>query len=157
MKHSYLKSIAAVFALCASVVAAPAMATPAGHSTLRDADLSVQPPAAPMKNYVRNSGIQKRQMVEQPPLIPHNIRNFQTDKNFNKCLACHSWENADKWGAPKISVTHFKNRHDEFLADVAPGRYFCLQCHVPQVDAKPLVGNTFKAVDSLHKSSDENH
>ena len=22
--------------------------------------------------------------------------------------------------------------------------YFCNQCHVPQSDAKPLVGNTFK-------------
>ena len=27
---------------------------------------------------------------------------------------------------------------------MSPRRYFCNQCHVPQSDAKPLVGNTFK-------------
>ena len=28
-------------------------------------------------------------------------------------------------------------------AEVAPRRYFCLQCHVPQADTAPIVGNTF--------------
>ncbi|WP_175463882.1 nitrate reductase cytochrome c-type subunit, partial [Vibrio cholerae] len=32
---------------------------------------------------------------------------------------------------------------------VSPRRYFCLQCHVPQADAKPLVENDFERVDSL--------
>ncbi len=41
-------------------------------------------------------------------------------------------------GATKVSVTHYMNREDAVLADVSP-RYFCLQCHVPQANAKPLV------------------
>ncbi|EHC48208.1 Nitrate reductase cytochrome c550-type subunit, partial [Salmonella enterica subsp. enterica serovar Give str. S5-487] len=26
---------------------------------------------------------------------------------------------------------------------VAPRRYFCLQCHVPQSDTAPIIDNTF--------------
>ena len=35
------------------------------------------------------------------------------------------------------------------LSDVSPRRYFCLQCHVTQADAAPLVENTFEPVESL--------
>lgn len=87
--------------------------------------------------------------VYQPPLIPHAIRNYEVSMNANKCLACHSWKNAKEMKAPKVSVTHFMNREDQVLADVSPRRYFCLQCHVPQADAKPLVENEFQRVDSL--------
>ncbi|MGR5067659.1 MULTISPECIES: nitrate reductase cytochrome c-type subunit [Vibrio] len=87
--------------------------------------------------------------VYQPPLIPHSIRNYEVSLNANKCLACHSWKNAKDAGATKISVTHYVNREDAVLADMSPRRYFCLQCHVPQTSATPLVENEFKAVDSL--------
>ncbi|WP_165314067.1 nitrate reductase cytochrome c-type subunit [Vibrio ziniensis] len=87
--------------------------------------------------------------VYQPPLIPHSIRNYEVTKDANKCLSCHSWKNAKDMGATKISVTHFLNREDAVLADVSPRRYFCLQCHVPQADAQPLVENDFKRVESL--------
>ena len=89
--------------------------------------------------------------VYQPPLIPHNIRGYEVSLNANKCLSCHSWKNAKEMGATKISVTHYVNRDDAVLADVSPRRYFCLQCHVPQANAKPLVQNDFERVDSLHK------
>lgn len=89
--------------------------------------------------------------VYQPPLIPHNIRSYEVSLNANKCLACHSWKNAKEMGATKISVTHYVNREDAVLADMSPRRYFCLQCHVPQANAKPLVENEFKSVDSLNK------
>ncbi len=87
--------------------------------------------------------------VYQPPLIPHSIRNYEVTKDANKCLSCHSWKNAKIMGATKISVTHFVNREDAVLADVSPRRFFCLQCHVPQSDAQPLVENDFKRVESL--------
>ncbi len=87
--------------------------------------------------------------VYQPPLIPHSVRNYEVTKDANKCLACHNWKNAKDMGAPKISVTHFLSREDAVLADVSPRRYFCLQCHVPQTDAQPLVENNFKRVESL--------
>ena len=48
-----------------------------------------------------------------------------------------------------ISVTHFQNRDGNFLAELSPRRYFCLQCHVPQANLEPLVPNTFKDVDTM--------
>lgn len=90
-----------------------------------------------------------RDFVHQPPLIPHDIRNYHIDSNSNKCLSCHSWKNARESGATRVSVTHFVNRDGAQLADMAPGRYFCTQCHVPQVEAQPLIGNDFQPVDSL--------
>lgn len=99
----------------------------------------------PKDHYVETS------YVYQPPLIPHTIRNYEVSLNANKCLSCHSWKNAKEMGATKISVTHYVNRQEQVLSDVSPRRYFCLQCHVPQADAKPLVENTFLSVDSLQK------
>ncbi|WP_354625711.1 nitrate reductase cytochrome c-type subunit [Psychromonas sp. MME2] len=90
-----------------------------------------------------------RSYVHQPPLIPHDIRGYDVTLNANKCLSCHSWKNAGKVGATKISPTHFVTRDNITLSDVSPRRYFCLQCHVPQADAKPLVENNFEPVESL--------
>ena len=76
-------------------------------------------------------------------------RGYRVDLNSNKCLSCHSWKNAAETGATKISLTHFETREGMTLSDVSPRRYFCSQCHVTQADAAPLVGNTFKPVESL--------
>jgi cytochrome c-type protein NapB len=35
------------------------------------------------------------------------------------------------------------------MANVSARRYFCVQCHVPQTNAKPLVENTFQPVEAL--------
>ncbi len=91
----------------------------------------------------------QRNYVQQPPLIPHKIDGYQINLDYNKCLTCHSWSRYKETGATKISQTHFKDRNGVDLADVSPRRYFCTQCHVPQADAKPLVENTFKPVESL--------
>ena len=85
-----------------------------------------------------------RDFVQQPPLIPHTIEGYTVDKNFNKCLDCHAWNRAKETGATKISLTHFRTRDGVEMSSVSPLRYFCSQCHVPQSEAKPLVGNTFK-------------
>ncbi len=90
-----------------------------------------------------------RDYVQQPPLIPHKIDNYKITLKFNKCLTCHSWKNYKRYGATKISQTHFKDRDSNVLANVSARRYFCNQCHVPQVDAKPLVENEFKPVEAL--------
>ncbi len=102
-----------------------------------------------MKRVPRDQQPIDREYIQQPPLIPHTIRGYQVNLNANKCLSCHSFKNAGEMGATKISVTHFETREGTTLSDVSPRRYFCLQCHVPQADAKPLVGNDFKPVDSL--------
>ena len=120
-----------------------------GLESLRGAtNLEDTRPADDFKKYPREQVLESS-YVYQPPLIPHNIRGYEVSLNANKCLSCHSWKNAKEMGATKISVTHYVNREDAVLADMSPRRYFCLQCHVPQANAKPLINNDFEAVDSL--------
>jgi cytochrome c-type protein NapB len=112
--------------------------------TLRGAEINASDPEGDGTRYGRDSAPLPRDFVQQPPLIPHTIKGYTVTKNFNKCLDCHAWARAKETGATKISVTHFKDREGQELSSVSPRRYFCSQCHVPQSDAKPLVGNTFK-------------
>ena len=90
-----------------------------------------------------------RDFVQQPPLIPHTIRGYMVTMNFNKCMDCHAWSRARETGATKVSLTHFRDRDGKELPNVAPRRYFCMQCHVPQTEAKPLVDNTFRPATGL--------
>ena len=91
----------------------------------------------------------ERDYIQQPPLIPHKIDGYQINPKFNKCLTCHSWSNYKAANATKISLTHFEDRDENVLANVAARRYFCTQCHVPQVDAEVLIENTFEPVQVL--------
>lgn len=91
----------------------------------------------------------KRDFVQQPPLIPHKIEGYRVSKNYNKCLGCHSWANYKSAGATKISPSHFVDRDGNELTNLAPRRYFCTQCHVTQVDAPPLIENTFQPVQAI--------
>ncbi len=93
----------------------------------------------------------ERDYVQQPPLIPHSIKGYRINMKFNKCLTCHSWANYRDAGATKISQTHFSDRNENVLANVAARRYFCTQCHVPQVNAPPLVENTFEALKTIKR------
>jgi len=90
-----------------------------------------------------------RDFVQQPPLIPHTIANYQITKNYNKCMDCHAWQKTKASGATKVSVTHFRTREGQELDNISPRRYFCTQCHVAQTDAKPLVENTFQRARGL--------
>ena len=90
-----------------------------------------------------------RDYVQQPPLIPHKIDGYKIDVNSNKGLSCHSWKNYREAGATKISQTHFEDRDAHVLANISARRYFCTQCHVPQVDEKPLVENTFRPITAI--------
>ncbi|NRG18188.1 nitrate reductase cytochrome c-type subunit [Rhizobiales bacterium] len=100
-------------------------------------------PAPPLARPITDDRRKARNYPEQPPVIPHSIEGYQLTLNTNRCLECHRREFVEASGAPMISVTHFMDRDFQVLADVAPRRYFCLQCHVPQTDARPLVENEF--------------
>jgi nitrate reductase (cytochrome), electron transfer subunit len=99
--------------------------------------------APPLANPVTDDVRRMRNYPEQPPVIPHSIAGYQLSLRANRCLECHRRQFTEGSGAPMISVTHFMDRDFQVLADVAPRRYFCLQCHVPQTEARPLVDNTF--------------
>lgn len=93
----------------------------------------------------------------QPPTIPHKIDQYQVDLKANKCLSCHARDRIEDSQAPMISVTHFMDRDGNFLADVSPRRYFCTQCHVTQVDKKPLVKSNFIDVHHLMLKNKAKH
>ncbi|HSX71162.1 MAG TPA: nitrate reductase cytochrome c-type subunit [Pseudomonas sp.] len=111
--------------------------------------LSQERAAPPLAEDENKDLKRERNYPEQPPTIPHTIRGYQVDKNGNKCLTCHSRSNSAKTQAPMISITHYMDRDGQTLAAVSPRRYFCTQCHVPQQEVKPLVGNDFRTIDQL--------
>jgi cytochrome c-type protein NapB len=104
-------------------------------------DTSMAPDAA--KQSVPAGGFE-RAYRQQPPLIPHRVDGYQITGENNACMGCHDWPGNTRVNAPKISETHYVDRQGVRLDKVAGTRYFCQQCHVPQADAKPLVGNMFK-------------
>ncbi|SOE01661.1 nitrate reductase cytochrome c-type subunit [Caenispirillum bisanense] len=81
---------------------------------------------------------------QQPPLIPHRVDKYEVDLKTNQCLSCHDWPFNTEFGAPKVSETHYVDRQGNRLDNVARTRWFCTQCHVPQMDAPELVDNTFE-------------
>ncbi len=119
-------------------------------SSLRGASALDTPSAPPIvKRWQDDQAPIMRSYVQQPPLIPHTVEDYQVNLKSNKCLTCHSWANYRQSGATKISQTHFADRNENALDNVAARRYFCSQCHVPQTNAQPLVENTFNPVPSL--------
>ena len=90
-------------------------------------------------------GRMQRNYRQQPPLIPHSVAQYQIDLRTNQCLSCHDWTKAGERNAPTLSMTHYLDREGRELDHIAGTRYFCNQCHVPQVDAPALVDNLFRA------------
>ena len=80
----------------------------------------------------------------QPPLVPHPVTRYRINLKSNTCLFCHGKKTYEKAKSPSVPESHFKDRNGKELESTAKSRYFCTQCHVPQVDVKPLVDNTFQ-------------
>lgn len=116
-----------------------------GVSSLRGADVAAADTAPETaKVYAgKRPGTQPRiarTYDGQPPLIPHAIENFdEITVEENQCLECHAPGNASKKNAPQVADSHLIGR----AAALRQDRYQCNSCHVPQVDAKPLVDNRF--------------
>jgi cytochrome c-type protein NapB len=109
------------------------------------AGAAIEEPGAPeIFRYQRDQKPIPRQWPKQPPLIPHSIKGYNITKNFNQCLDCHSLERSRESGATKLSRGHYLNREGRKTLNVSTRRYFCMQCHVPQVEAQPRVANTFR-------------
>jgi len=121
----------------------------ADYATLRDLALSADTTPPRMMPQLNNDVKQVRNYPEQPPVIPHKIDSYQVDKNHNQCMDCHQRANVGVSQAPMVSITHFMDRDGQFLASVSPRRYYCNQCHVPQLNVEPLVENEFVDVDTM--------
>ena len=114
-----------------------------------DLSLEENSVAPTLKQYQKDEAPIARDYLQQPPLIPHKIDGYRVTIKHNKCLSCHSWTNYKARGATKISQTHFESRDGAIMSNVAPRRYFCSQCHVPQVKAKELIANDFEPVEAM--------
>ena len=142
MKRSVTIVLAAALAAISGWSLAQQMA---GVQTLRGADTAAADQApAEQKTYAgKKPGLQKPiacTFSTQPPLVPHAVDNFdEITVEDNQCLTCHGLDAYKKKNAPKLGDSHL----DAAKKVVTMDRYQCNTCHVPQVDAKPLVENTF--------------
>src|SRR5262245_3439737 len=112
-----------------------------------DIEEEIAPP--PISPDVNDDQRRQRNYPEQPPVIPHQTRDYQITLNANKCLTCHSRQFTAQSQAPMISITHFMDRDGQVPASVTPRRSFCTQCHVTQADVGPRVNNRFLDIDDL--------
>jgi nitrate reductase (cytochrome), electron transfer subunit len=140
MRHGLVAACAAVLLLLPVALLA---------QTERAVPFTETAPAPPLAADVTDDLRKTRNYPDQPPVIPHAIRDYQIDLNSNRCLTCHSRQFTEASQAPMISVTHYMDREGQTLGTVAPRRYFCTQCHVPQTNARPMVENKFQDVDTL--------
>jgi len=136
-------------ALLLAAVAVPALTLEAQTleplSLRGDAPMDEAPPAPEVKKQNVDPDRFTRAYRQQPPLIPHRIDRYQINVKVNQCLRCHDWPYSVEEGAPKVSETHYIDRNGVALDKVARIRWFCTQCHVPQVNARALIDNTFKS------------
>ncbi|MDV7144156.1 nitrate reductase cytochrome c-type subunit [Tropicimonas sp. TH_r6] len=137
--------LAGILALATSLILAGIgfAQTAGGLSTLRGA--GVEDPVPLEQVFQQETQRFTREYRQQPPLIPHSIDQYQVDLKANQCLTCHDWTNAGERNAPTLSMTHYLDRDGTEMDHVAGTRWFCSQCHVPQVNAPALVDNTFES------------
>jgi cytochrome c-type protein NapB len=134
------------FALALAFFAALAWAQPPGVvDAMRGATPITEATKPPLLgNAVNDDNRLPRNFAQQPPIIPHRVDGYQIDKNFNKCLDCHARAKTKFSNAIPVSSTHYIDRTGKVLDHISTRRYFCMQCHVAQETAKPLVGNSFR-------------
>jgi len=111
--------------------------------SLRGAEADQADAAPPVYHVVEGVKLD-RAYRQQPPLVPHLTDKYEVDLKVNQCLRCHEWPYSDQERAPKISDAHYLDRDGVRQDSVNGNRYFCKQCHVAQLDAKPLVVNRFQ-------------
>lgn len=147
MKHT-AQLFAAIVVTCVTSLATSAIAadTPA---SMRGIDVAAQDQPPEVKPYVgKRPGTETpiaRTFSAQPPVIPHAVDNFdEINLETNQCMDCHSAATHKKKKAPVVGLSHFIDRDGKKHVEATGSRYNCVQCHVPQVDAPPLVENTFK-------------
>ena len=83
--------------------------------------------------------------AQQPPLIPHKVDGFDDiTAEENTCLDCHIHKEVRGQKIPQIKESHLIKPVNADAPQVHNSRWQCNSCHVPQIDAKPLVENVFK-------------
>ena len=131
--------IALLVSTTAVVFAAEAVAL----DSLRGADIE-KTSAKPAKHkLVEQAGGFERSYKEQPPMVPHEVDKYEVNLKNNGCLKCHSEATYEKEKSPKVGDSHYVDRDGKTLEKISSRRYFCSQCHAPQLKGDPLVENVF--------------
>lgn len=146
----FVRALGLLFALGMAMAWSPAAVAEAFYDSARGPTPIMQESKPPVLGNAVNDDVRRtRNYTWQPPTIPHRVDGYQVDKNFNKCMDCHSRSKAEVSQAVPVSVTHYMDRDGNMLGQVSTRRYFCQQCHVAQDAVRPLVGNTFEDVDTV--------
>ncbi|GAB4401344.1 MAG: nitrate reductase cytochrome c-type subunit [Rhodoferax sp.] len=112
--------------------------------TLRQASVAAGDQAPDVKTYVGKRPGQgqliARSFDKQPPLVPHTMEGYDISPTENACWDCHNSTEFKGKKMPMVSNSH--------LVSSAPPalnmqRWQCNNCHVAQVDARPLVDNAY--------------
>ena len=144
-----------VFLLCVAPIPAWAQGPSAGvvnglrGTTPLDSESRAPLLAKPINDDQRRA----RSYPAQPPVIPHQVDNYQVDLRFNKCMSCHGRDRVGESQAPMVSITHYQDRDGNMRQEISPRRYFCTQCHVAQNDVRLPVKNTFQDFYSVEPDS----
>ena len=140
-----MKTLAPLLLLLAAGAAIAQTATAPSLQGLRGpTPLAEESKAPPIPRTVNDDQRRARGFPAQPPVIPHQIDNYQVDLRFNKCMDCHGRGRTGESQAPMVSVTHYQDRDGNIRQEIAPRRYFCTACHVPQSEVRVPVRNTFQ-------------
>ena len=144
MKMTLKISLAAVLSVASCWGAAQQV------NSMRGTDVTTLDKAPLVQPYVGSKPGQHalitRTFKEQPPLVPHKVDGFdEITSSDNACFDCHSHSEFRGQKIPRAGKSHFL---PPATADAEPTldmkRWQCNSCHVPQIDAKPLVENVFK-------------
>lgn len=120
--------------------------------SMRGDDVTAGDKAPEVKQYSsKTPGVGEAQLVPrtyawQPPVIPHSIEKYTPiTGEDNACMECHITDELRGKKLPKMGESHFSKtvKDKDGSPAVEMTRFQCDNCHVPQVDAKPLVDNLF--------------
>ncbi len=113
-------------------------------------DTPTPEPYAYIKTKAGKSKNMDRYWSGQPPVIPHVVEKYlPITAHKNKCLKCHEeptliGTKTDESPMPKSHYQDTRSDSDKMTEEVRGARYTCVQCHVPQSNAMPLVANTLE-------------
>lgn len=142
----------ALATLLASIIGC---ASTTGPEPMRGTDVSAPDLAPEVKIYaekvpgVGQPHLISRTFIGQPPLVPHSIDKYvPITQEENACLECHITDELRGQKVPKIGESHFSKtlKKRDGSPAVEMSRFQCDTCHVPQVDAMPLVETKFVGV-----------
>jgi cytochrome c-type protein NapB len=144
-----MRAVAILLLIGLNVVAVADDGVKLGTGLRGPSALNEEPKAPPLPRMINDDQRRARGWPTQPPVIPHQIDNYQVDRQFNKCMSCHGRDRVAESQAPMVSVTHFSDRDGKARSEVSAQRYFCTLCHVPQMDVKAPIKNTFQDAASV--------